>query len=106
MDSLQTVLPVRVDLSAYRIVQEALTNVLKHAGANVRTELRLSTDKHGVAIEVLDNGRGATILPGSGHGIAGMRERAQLLGGSLDAGPRPGGGFQVVAHLPIGGEPI
>ena len=106
MDSFQTDLPVRVDLSAYRIVQEALTNVLKHAGANARTELRLSTDSHGVAIEVLDNGRGATILPGSGHGIAGMRERAQLLGGSLDAGPRPGGGFQIVAHLPIGGGPI
>ena len=106
MDGLQTDLPARVDLSAYRIVQEALTNVLKHAGASARTEVRLSTDNHGVAIDVLDNGHGATILPGSGHGIAGMRERAQLLGGSLDAGPRPGGGFRVVAHLPIGEESI
>ncbi len=95
-----------MDLSAYRIVQEALTNVLKHAGPGARTEVRLSSDNQGVAIEVLDNGHGATILPGSGHGIAGMRERAQLLGGSLDAGPRPGGGFKVVAHLPIGEEPI
>ncbi|MEA3410166.1 MAG: sensor histidine kinase [Pseudomonadota bacterium] len=101
-DNVQTDLPAHVDLSAYRIVQEALTNVLKHAGTSARTEVRLSTEIHGVAIEVLDNGHGATILPGSGHGIAGMRERAQLLGGSLNAGPRPGGGFQVVANLPIG----
>ena len=106
MDGVQTELPARVDLSAYRIVQEALTNVLKHAGPSARTEVRLSTDNHGAAIEVLDHGQGATILPGSGHGIVGMRERALLLGGSLDAGPRPGGGYQVVAHLPIGEEPI
>ena len=105
MDGAHVDLPVRVDLSAYRIVQEALTNVLKHAGPNARTEVRLTTDNHGVAIEVLDSGHGATILPGSGHGIVGMRERATLLGGSLDAGTRPGGGFRVVAHLPIGEEP-
>ena len=106
MDGVQTDLPARVELSTYRIVQEALTNVLKHAGPNAHTEARLSTDSDRVTIEVLDNGHGATTLPGSGHGIAGMRERAQLLGGSLDAGPRLGGGFQVVAHLRIGGEPI
>jgi signal transduction histidine kinase len=98
-------LPARVDLSAYRIVQEALTNVLKHAGSTARTEVRLSTDHRVLAIEVVDNGHGDTILPGSGQGIVGMRERAQLLGGSLDAGPRPGGGFQVVALLPIGEAP-
>jgi signal transduction histidine kinase len=95
---------VSVDLSAYRIVQEALTNVLKHAGTGASAEVRLSTDNHGFAIEVLDDGHGVTILPGSGHGIVGMRERALLSGGSLDAGPRPGGGFQVVAHLPIEDE--
>jgi signal transduction histidine kinase len=67
--------------------------------------VRLSTDDARVAIEVLDDGRGATILPGSGQGIVGMRERAQLLGGSLDAGPRPDGGFRVVASLPIDEEP-
>ena len=106
MDGVQTDLPARVDLSAYRIVQEALTNVLKHAGPNTQTKARLSIDRREVAIEVLDNGHGVTALPGSGHGIAGMRERAQLLGGSLDAGLRPGGGFRVVAHLPIGEEPI
>ncbi len=105
MNGAQTDLPVSVDLSAYRIVQEALTNVLKHAGPGANAEVRLSTDNHGVAIEVLDNGHGVTILPGSGHGIVGMRERALLSGGSLDAGPRPGGGgFQVVGHLPIGDE--
>lgn len=104
MEGAQTELPARVDLSTYRIVQEALTNVLKHAGPGARTEVRLSTADHGVAIEILDNGHGATILPGSGHGIHGMRERALLLGGSLDAGLRLGGGFQVVAHLPIGEE--
>jgi len=105
MDGAHTDLPARVDLSAYRIVQEALTNVLKHAGPSARTEVRLSTDNDGVAIDVFDTGQGATILPGSGHGIVGMRERAKLLGGSLDAGPRPGGGFRVVAYLPIGEEP-
>jgi signal transduction histidine kinase len=105
MDGVQTDLPARVDLFAYRIVQEALTNVLKHAGPSARIEVRLGIDNQRIAIEVLDNGHGATILPGSGHGIVGMRERALLLGGSLDAGPRPGGGFQVVAQLPIGEEP-
>ena len=106
MDGAQTNLPARVDLSAYRIVQEALTNVLKHAGPSAHTDVRLHTDSHAVAIEVLDNGHGGTTLPGSGHGVVGMRERAQLLGGRLDAGPRPGGGFQVVARLPIGAGPM
>jgi signal transduction histidine kinase len=101
----QRALPARVDLSAYRIVQEALTNALKHAGPGARAEVRLSTDKRHVAIEVLDDGRGGSILPGSGHGIVGMRERALLLGGSFHAGPRPGGGFQIVARLPVGDEP-
>ena len=104
-DGAQTDLPARVDLSTYRIIQEALTNVLKHAGPGAKTEVRLSTNDHEVAIEVLDNGHGHTLLPGSGHGIVGMRERAQLLGGSLDVGPRPSGGFQVVARLPIEEEP-
>ncbi|HEX6678083.1 MAG TPA: sensor histidine kinase [Actinomycetes bacterium] len=106
-------LPARVDLFAYRIVQEALTNVLKHAGPGTHTEVRLGTDRNGIVIEVLDDGHGATTLPGSGaaqgqargHGIVGMRERALLLGGTLEARPRPGGGFRVVAHLPTGGEP-
>jgi signal transduction histidine kinase len=105
MEGMRTDLPARVDLSAYRIVEEALTNVLKHAGPSARTEVRLTTDHRRVAIEVLDDGHGATILPGSGHGIVGMRERALLLGGSLDTGPRPGGGFRLAALLPIGDGP-
>jgi signal transduction histidine kinase len=104
MNGAQTDLPARVDLSAYRIVQEALTNALKHAGPGARAEVRLHTDGRGVDIEVLDDGRGGTILTGSGHGIVGMRERALLLGGRLDASPRQGGGFHVVAHLPLGQE--
>jgi signal transduction histidine kinase len=112
-DGVAAGLPARVDLFAYRIVQEALTNVLKHAGPGARAEVRLGTDRRGVVLEVLDDGRGAAVLAGPdpadagarGHGIVGMRERARLLGGTLDAGPRPGGGFRVVAHLPTGGEP-
>jgi signal transduction histidine kinase len=114
-------LPARVDLFAYRIVQEALTNVLKHAGPGARTEVRLGADRSGIVIEVLDDGHGTDNAVESasgrqpsdsdrqhrrsGHGIVGMRERALLLGGTLDARPRPGGGFRVVAHLPTGGEP-
>lgn len=104
MDGVHTILPARVDLFAYRIIQESLTNVLKHAGPGSRAEVRLSTDDRGISIEVLDNGHGPTNLPGSSHGIVGMRERALLLGGKLDAGPRSSGGFQVLAHLPIGEE--
>jgi signal transduction histidine kinase len=122
-DGVSAELPARVDLFAYRIVQEALTNVLKHAGPGAHTEVRLGTDRSGIVIEVLDDGQGSEPpsaatgpfrpaespvgdrqLRRSGHGIVGMRERALLLGGTLDARPRPGGGFQVVAHLPTGGE--
>ncbi|CAN5892051.1 sensor histidine kinase [soil metagenome] len=99
-------LPDRVGLSAYRIVQESLTNALRHAGSGARTEVRIDIDGRGVAIEVSDNGPGTTSMGGSGHGIVGMRERASLLGGRLDAGPRPGGGFQVVAQLPVGQEAL
>jgi len=104
MDGARIDLPAPVGLSAYRILQEALTNVLKHAGPTARAEVRLSTDNRRVVMEVQDDGHGATILPGSGRGIVGMRERAQLLGGSLQAGPLPSGGFQVVG-LPIGKDP-
>jgi len=121
-DGVSAELPARVDLFAYRIVQEALTNVLKHAGPGAHTEVRLGTDRSGIVIEVLDDGQGADNGVESavgrqqsdsdrqhrrseGHGIVGMRERARLLGGTLDARPRPGGGFRVVAHLPTGGEP-
>jgi signal transduction histidine kinase len=123
-DGLSSELPARVDLFAYRIVQEALTNVLKHAGPGARTEVRLGSDRNGVVIEVVDDGHGTAKSVESadgrqpvdsdrhsrsgrsaGHGIVGMRERARLLGGTLEARPRPDGGFRVVAHLPTGGEP-
>ena len=100
LDDLDTVLPARVDLSIYRIVQEALTNVLKHAGPQARVAVVVRSDDRGITISVQDDGRGATTLPGSGHGIAGMRERAQLLGGSLETQSLPGGGYSVIARLP------
>ncbi|MFJ7076875.1 sensor histidine kinase [Streptomyces sp. NPDC098781] len=109
---LRDAVPARVDLSAYRIVQEALTNVLKHSGPGTRTEVRLRAESNGITIVVLDDGHGSAVgsvstghhgLPG--HGIVGMRERALLLGGTLDATPRPGGGFRLTAHLPTKGEP-
>lgn len=103
VDGTPTDLPARVDLFGYRIVQEALTNVLKHAGPDAQAEVRLGVDAGSLVVDVQDSGRGATILPGSGHGIIGMRERARLLGGTLEAGPHPGGGFHVLARLPVDG---
>jgi signal transduction histidine kinase len=94
-------LPAGLDLSAYRIVQEALTNVVRHAGpATARVAVGYAADR--VTVEVVDDGRGGD--PGrdhGGHGIAGMRERAELYGGTLEAGPGPGGGFRVAASLPL-----
>ncbi len=88
-------------LVAYRIVQEALTNVLKHAGPNARARVRVAVTEAGVEVSVLDDGRGASAPDGGGHGLAGMRERVEVVGGWLHAGPAPGGGFAVTAHLPI-----
>jgi len=97
-------LPVRVDLFAYRIVQEALTNVLKHGGVDAAAHVRLEETDGYLDIEVTDTGTAAGTLPGSGQGIVGMKERAILLGGTLEAGPRPEGGFRVRARLPIGDQ--
>jgi signal transduction histidine kinase len=95
-------LPAGVDLSAYRIVQEALTNTLRHAGAT-RAEVTVRVDPDVLELRVLDDGRGdgQTGREGSGYGIMGMRERAAMLGGTLEAGPQPGGGFRVEARLPL-----
>jgi signal transduction histidine kinase len=97
----QRPLPPTVDVSAYRIVQEALTNTLKHAGAS-RADVRLRYWPGELEVEVLDNGRGATRPSGrrGGLGLIGMRERAALHGGQLTAGPAPGGGFAVRVKLP------
>jgi len=99
------VLPARIDLAAYRIVQEALTNVLKHAGPDPKAEVRLSSDDDTLTIEVTDQGSGVSTLPGSGHGLVGMRERATLLGGTFEAGPSLRGGFRIMARLPLEGSP-
>jgi signal transduction histidine kinase len=95
-------LPVSVDTTAYRIVQEALTNVARHAGAATAT-IRLDYGDHDLVVEVEDDGQGPAVNGGAsrGNGIPNMRERAEALGGHLDAGPRPGGGFRVRAWLPL-----
>ncbi|MDH2426511.1 histidine kinase [Sphaerisporangium sp. TRM90804] len=120
-------LPPGVDLSVYRIVQEALTNVLKHAG-QVAVRVRVRYGDRDVRVEVCDHGAARTGRPGSpapagnagasgnadtavdaaaggrpGHGLIGMRERVQLFGGELTAGPGPDGGFTVAVRLPVGG---
>ncbi len=94
-------LPARLDLFAYRIVQEALTNVLKHGGVDAVAHVRLEQTEGHLTIEVTDTGTATTALPGSGQGIVGMNERAVLLGGTFEAGPLPEGGFRVLARLPI-----
>jgi signal transduction histidine kinase len=91
-----------VDLSAYRIVQEALTNTLKHAGREAQAEVVVRYATSALELEVSDNGSGAPASAnGSGHGLIGMRERATLYGGALEAGARNGGGFVVRARLPL-----
>jgi signal transduction histidine kinase len=93
-------LPPGVDLSAYRIVQEALTNARKHA-PGARVGLRLSYEEGAVVVEVVDDGPGDAGPPAGGHGLIGMRERVELFGGTLEAGPRSEGGFGVRALLPL-----
>jgi signal transduction histidine kinase len=94
-------LPTATEVAAYRIVQEALTNVTRHARARAVT-VRLAYGD-GLTVEVTDDGVGDEAPGAPGNGISGMRERAAALGGTVEAGPRPEGGFRVVAHLP--GEP-
>jgi len=94
-------LPVGIELSAYRIVQEALTNALKHAGqAQASVCVRYGVDS--LELEIVDDGAGAPVpVANGGHGLVGMRERVALYGGRLDAGRRPSGGFAVRVLLPI-----
>ena len=97
-------LPAEVDRAAFRIAQEALTNVTRHAG-DARATVRVGYGNEELTLQVVDDGHGDPAPDaGSGRGIAGMRERAAALGGRLDAGPRPGGGFRVYARLPLNGR--
>jgi signal transduction histidine kinase len=93
-------LPVGVDLTAYRLVQEGLTNALKHARAT-RAEVIVNYSDGQVEVVVSDDGHGAESSDGSGHGLVGMRERVSVYGGELQAGPRPEGGYRLRARLPL-----
>jgi signal transduction histidine kinase len=93
-------LPATVDLAAYRIVQESLTNVLRHSGAD-RAEVAIAYGAGDVTVEVTDDGRSGASAVETGLGIAGMRARAVGVGGTLVAGPVPGRGFRVRARLPV-----
>jgi signal transduction histidine kinase len=97
-------LPSTVDLSAYRIVQEALTNTMKHAGPGAAAVVALTHREAEIIIEVSDDGRGMAAATGGGNGLRGMHERVRLLGGRLAAGPGPQGGFVVRAALPVQGR--
>ena len=101
-------LPAEVERSIHRIAQEALTNVLKHAG-KASASVLVRYEPGAVHLEVVDDGRGAAAAAGesngSGHGLVGMRERAALYDGSVEAGPRPGGGYRVAATLRCDGPP-
>ena len=99
-------LPAGVDLAAYRIVQEALTNVRKHAGPGAAAAVTVHYGESDIALEVADDGTGAHGHRNghAGHGLVGMRERAALYGGTFEAQARPEGGFRVAARLPVGEE--
>jgi len=117
--------PAGEALAVYRVVQESLTNVRKHAGPGATAVVSLDYDEEGLLIRVTDDGAGASAVPGplgripgpagstgstgstgSGHGLAGMRERVELYGGTARSGPRDGGGYEVVARLPVALEAV
>ncbi len=93
-------LPARLDLTLYRLVQEALTNVVKHAGQNVQMSVAIESHKNSLRVTVRDNGQGPSRSSTSGHGLIGMRERVELLGGTFVATATETGGFEVSATLP------
>ena len=93
-------LPVGLDLTAYRLVQEGLTNTLKHAGAE-HAEVVVRYGEDHIELTVSDDGEGAGNGDGSGHGLVGMRERVSVYGGELEAGPRAEGGYRLRAKLPL-----
>ncbi|ACZ20801.1 signal transduction histidine kinase [Sanguibacter keddieii DSM 10542] len=95
-------LPPGTGLTLYRICQEALTNILKHAGPDPSVTVVVTWERRGVKVEIDDDGRGASAdSDGAGQGLLGMRERAAMFGGTVTSGPRPGGGFRVMLDLPL-----
>jgi signal transduction histidine kinase len=98
--------PPGVDLSAYRIVQESLTNVMKHSGEGATATVTVAYSADDLCVTVADDGKGATAPNGNGHGLAGIRERVGVVGGTVVAEPRPGGGFEVRARLPYALESL
>ncbi|WP_116247543.1 sensor histidine kinase [Nocardiopsis sp. FIRDI 009] len=96
-------IPALVDATAFRIAQEALTNTLRHAAAN-RARVVFTREGEELDVVVTDDGGGRTEDPSRGSGLAGMRERVRMVGGTVAAGPAPGGGFRVRARLPLGGD--
>ncbi len=107
-------IPAAIDQSAFRIVQESLTNVVRHSGAST-CQVIIGYERNGLTVEITDPGGGAAgtaarephaaRADGTGHGILGMRERVSLCGGEFTAGPRPGQGFEVIAHFPLTAPP-
>jgi signal transduction histidine kinase len=98
-------LPEGAELAAYRVVQESLTNTRKHAGLAATAAVTLRYEPDDLIIEIVDDGVAAMPADGSGHGLAGMRERVEMYGGTVQAGPLPSGGFAVTARLPCGPDP-
>ncbi|MFF0573295.1 sensor histidine kinase [Streptosporangium saharense] len=97
-----TVVPVAAQLTVYRLVQEALTNTFKHTPSGTRAAVRVRCDRDAVTVEVVDDGPPVRVPdPSTGHGLVGMRERAAAYGGTLEAGPREGGGWRVAARLDL-----
>jgi signal transduction histidine kinase len=103
-------LPAGAEMAAYRLVQEALTNTLKHAGPGSRARVSVRARPDGLRLEIEDEGTGdparAAAVEGGGHGLVGMRERFALYGGEVAAGPRPGSGFAVRGRLPAARERV
>ncbi len=95
--------PAGVDLAAYRIVQEALTNTLKHAGRQTKADVTIRYSDHHLEVTVVDDGKATALSNGGGHGSVGMRERVELNAGTFHAGPRPEGGYEVRVALPWNG---
>ncbi|MFH9354945.1 sensor histidine kinase [Kitasatospora sp. NPDC017646] len=93
-------IPPEIDLSAFRIVQESITNVVRHAGTD-SCQVSIDQRPEELSVEVLDDGHGCAAAAGTGYGLIGMRERVSLLHGEFSVAPRPEGGFRVTARLPL-----